>query len=51
VLALPPCFFLYHFLHGIGVLWGILRLLTGTAPVQKIAEPWPGAGRKRAWAK
>ncbi len=51
VLTLPLCFFLYHFLHGIGVLWGLLRLLTGTASVQKIAEPWPGAGRKRAWTK
>lgn len=49
VLALPPCFFLYHFLHGIGVLWGILRIVTGTAPVQKVKEPWPGAGRYRAW--
>ncbi len=49
VLALPLCFFLYHFLHGLGVLWGLLRLLTGSAPVQKIYEPWPGAGRFRAW--
>jgi glycosyltransferase involved in cell wall biosynthesis len=45
---LPPCFFLYHFLHGLGVLWGLIRLATGTAPVQKINEPWPGAGRRRA---
>lgn len=51
ILTLPICFFMYHFLHGIGVLWGLLRLLTGTAPVQKIAEPWPGAGRKRAWSQ
>jgi hypothetical protein len=48
-LLLPCCFFLYHFLHGLGVLWGVLRLTTGTAPVQKTDEPWPGAGRYRAW--
>lgn len=49
VLCLPPCFFLYHFLHGLGVLYGLLRLATGTAPVQRVREPWPGAGRLRAW--
>jgi hypothetical protein len=49
VITLPPCFFLYHFLHGIGVLYGIFRLLTRTSPVQKKKEPWPGAGRFRAW--
>jgi len=49
VLCLPIAFFLFHFFHGLGVLWGSLRLLTGTAPVQKVFEPWPGAGRKRAW--
>jgi len=49
VLTLPWCFFLYHFLHGVGVLWGLWRLATGTAPVQKKREPWPGAGRFRAW--
>lgn len=48
-IVLPICFFLYHFLHGIGVLWGLLRLATNTAPVQKTHEPWPGAGRYRAW--
>jgi glycosyltransferase involved in cell wall biosynthesis len=49
VIALPGAFFLYHFLHGIGLLGGLLRLLTRTAPVQKVHEPWPGAGRSRAW--
>jgi glycosyltransferase involved in cell wall biosynthesis len=49
LLLLPWCFFLYHFMHGVGVLYGLLRLATGTAPVQKIREPWPGAGRFRAW--
>lgn len=46
----PLGFFLYHFLHGAGVLMGLLRLATGTAPVQRGAEPWPGAGRFRAWS-
>jgi succinoglycan biosynthesis protein ExoA len=49
VLALPFCFFAYHFLHGLGVLHGLVLLVTGTAPVQQVAEPWPGAGRARAW--
>jgi glycosyltransferase involved in cell wall biosynthesis len=48
VIALPPSFFLYHFLHGIGVLGGLISLLLGIAPVQKTKEPWPGAGRFRA---
>jgi len=48
VIALPPLFFLYHFIHGLGVLWGLIRLVTGTAPVQNSSEPWPGAGRFRA---
>lgn len=51
VVALPPCFFLYHFLHGVGVLAGLGRLATGTAPVQRRAEPWPGAAMKRAWPR
>jgi len=48
-LALPPCFFLFHFLHGLGVLSGLLKLCIGAAPVQKAREPWPGANRFRAW--
>jgi glycosyltransferase involved in cell wall biosynthesis len=51
ILALPVSFFLYHFLHGIGVIAGLGRLLAGTAPVQTGSEPWPGAGRKRAWPR
>jgi len=35
VFALPCCFFAFHFLHGLGVLSGLIRLATGTAPVQK----------------
>jgi glycosyltransferase involved in cell wall biosynthesis len=46
-LLLPLCFFLYHFIHGLGVLIGLVRLITHTAPVQKANEPWPGAGRFR----
>jgi len=49
VICLPIAFFLFHFLHGLGMLWGLIRILTGTALVQKTAEPWPGAGRRRAW--
>lgn len=49
VIFLPFCFFLYHFIHGLGILTGILRLLTGTSPVQKMKEPWVGAGKFRAY--
>lgn len=48
-ITLPFCFFLYHFIHGLGVLIGLAKLATKTAPVQKVQEPWPGAGRFRAW--
>ncbi len=51
VLALPPVFFLFHFCHGLGVLWGAANLATRTAPVQRIREPWPGAGSYRAWPR
>ena len=47
--ALPPCFFLFHLLHGLGVLRGLMYLCVGRAPVQKTSEPWPGANRFRAW--
>lgn len=49
IFSLPLAFFLYHFVHGLGLLTGVLRLATLTAPVQKIKEPWFGAGRLRAW--
>ena len=49
VLFAPFAFFLYHFLHGVGILSGLARLATGTSPVQGKAEPWPGAGRFRAF--
>jgi len=50
-LFLPPCFPLFHLFHGAGVLVGLLKLLTGTSPVQRTREPWPGAGRFRAWPR
>ena len=37
ILFLPLSFFLYHFLHGLGVIGGLLKLGAGTAPVQKSA--------------
>jgi hypothetical protein len=49
IIALPLAFFLYHFLHGLGLLAGLISLLFGAAPVQKVREPWPGAGRFRAY--
>jgi glycosyltransferase involved in cell wall biosynthesis len=45
----PLAFFTYHFLHGLGLLAGLAKLALGVSPVQKKREPWPGAGRFRAW--
>ena len=47
ILTLPISFFLYHFLHGLGVLGGLMRLAIGKSPVQKIKEPWKGYGLYR----
>ena len=47
--ALPASFFLFHFLHGSGLVCGISKLLFGRAPVQKHDEPWEGAGRVRSF--
>lgn len=44
VFSLPICFFLYHFIHGLGLLAGVTKTLLGIAPVQKLKEPWKGAG-------
>lgn len=35
--CLPFCFFGYHFLHGIGVLYGLARIATRSAPVQRLS--------------
>jgi hypothetical protein len=35
VLFLPLSFFAYHFLHGLGVIGGLIRLAAGSAPVQR----------------
>lgn len=48
IFVLPFCFFFFHFLHGAGVLWGILMLLLRTAPVLKYKEPWKDAGHFKA---
>lgn len=32
---LPACFFLFHFIHGLGMIFGLKRLLLRVAPVQK----------------
>lgn len=37
LVTLPFCFFGFHFLHGLGVLAGLLRVATRTAPVQRAA--------------
>jgi succinoglycan biosynthesis protein ExoA len=50
-LPLPVLFFTYHISYGLGTIWGALRLLFGATPVQRIREPWPGAGRFRAWPR
>lgn len=47
LVALPPSFFVFHFVHGMGVLTGLAKLLAGRAPVQREAEPWAGAGCAR----
>lgn len=38
--VLPFCFLAYHLTHGLGVLTGVLRIMTGTAPVRRRDRPW-----------
>jgi hypothetical protein len=45
LLPLPFCFFTYHISYGTGTLWGAVKMLMHSAPVQHQPEPWPGAGR------
>jgi len=46
---LPPLYMGYHVAFGLGSLWGGLLLAFRFTPVQLVREPWPGAGRYRAW--
>lgn len=40
LIILPPCFFIFHFIHGLGIIHGLLRLMTDSAPVMKANKPW-----------
>lgn len=40
---LPFSFFLYHFIHGLGVWLGLLKIISGTSPVQKTTIRWEGS--------
>jgi len=51
LVVLPFSFFFFHLIHGTGVLLGMTRLVVRAAPVQKIPEPWPGAGCFRVLQK
>jgi hypothetical protein len=46
---LPMVFGAYHVAYGLGALWGVCMLAMRLAPVQRLSEPWPGAGAYRAW--
>jgi hypothetical protein len=41
LITLPLSFFLYHFIHGVGVLFGLFTLLLGRAPVRQHSKPCP----------
>jgi len=47
LITMPGSFFLYHFIHGLGVIVGIIKILFGFSPVQRIKEPWSGYGKYR----
>jgi glycosyltransferase involved in cell wall biosynthesis len=38
ILTMPFAFFSYHFLHGTGIWIGIMNLILGTSPVQKMTK-------------
>jgi len=42
IFLLPGCFFLYHFIHGLGILKGLLNLIVQKAPVQLSKKAWDG---------
>ncbi len=44
IITLPITFFSYHFIHGLGVLKGLVLLSFKKSPVQSIKEPWDGYG-------
>jgi len=35
IFTLPISFFLYHFIHGLGIWKGIIKIIFGVSPVQK----------------
>ena len=35
LICMPLIFFLYHFIHGLGVLSGVIRIITRTSPVKR----------------
>jgi hypothetical protein len=43
ILLLPFCFFFYHFIHGLGVVKGIIKLALNISPVQNGQNPWQDA--------
>ena len=43
IFILPFCFFLFHFLHGFGIIIGAMKLITKTAPINRINKPWENA--------
>jgi succinoglycan biosynthesis protein ExoA len=48
--VLPFLFCCYHLSYGLGSLWGTLLLALRMSPVQRVPEPWPGAGCYRAYS-
>lgn len=51
IIGLPAAFALFHFVHGLGVLLGVIRVATAWATGRSPPEPWPGAGATRAWPR
>ncbi len=47
LIMMPASFFFYHFIHGLGVIVGLVKILFGFSPVQRIKEPWKGYGKFR----
>ncbi|HUF66130.1 MAG TPA: glycosyltransferase family 2 protein [Gemmatimonadaceae bacterium] len=48
LLALPVAFFLFHFVHGLGVIRGLLNLAVGRAPVQNRSYVRPRLARSKS---